>query len=82
MHYDQSWMGSGIVGGLEAGAISLVVALLLFLLLHRLGHRHGWSHAHKIGWSFLLASVLTVSGDPSRLARFQKAADSADAVAR
>ena len=63
MHYDQSWMGSGIIGALETGAISAVVALLIFLLLHRLGRRHGWYHAHKIGWTFLLASVLTVSGD-------------------
>lgn len=63
MQYNQSWMGSGIVGGLEAGAISLVVALALFLLLHWLGRRHHWCAAQKIGWSFLLASVLTVSGD-------------------
>lgn len=63
MHYDQSWMGSGIIGALEAGLISAVVALLIFLLLHRLGRRHGWCHAHNMGWTFLLASVLTVSGD-------------------
>ncbi|MEO6800327.1 MAG: hypothetical protein ABI178_10355 [Rhodanobacter sp.] len=63
VHYDQSWMGSGIVGGLEAGAISMLVALLLFLLLHRGVRRLGWSCAQKIGWSFLLACLLTVSGD-------------------
>lgn len=63
MHYDQSWMGSGIIGALEAGVIAAVAALLIFLLLHRLGRRQGWCHAHKIGWTFLLASVLTVSGD-------------------
>ena len=63
MHYDQAWMGNGIVGAVEAGVISVVVALLLFLLLHWLGRRHRWSDARKIGWSFLLASVLTVSGD-------------------
>ena len=63
MHYDQTWMGSGIVGGIEAGVISLVAALALFLLLHWLGRRHGWCHARKIGWAFLLASILTVSGD-------------------
>lgn len=63
MYYDQTWMGSGIVGGIEAGAISLLTALLLFLLLHWLGRRHGWCHARMIGWTFLLASILTVSGD-------------------
>ena len=63
MHYDQTWMGSGIVGGIEAGVISLVAALLLFLLLHWLGRSHDWCHARKIGWTFLLASILTISGD-------------------
>lgn len=63
MHYDQSWMGTGIVGAIEAGLVSLMAGLLLFLLFHWLGRRHGWSHARKIGWAFLLASVLTVSGD-------------------
>ncbi len=63
MHYDQSWMGSGIVGGIEAGLISAAAGLLLFLLMHWLGRRDHWCDARKIGWSFLLASVLTVSGD-------------------
>lgn len=63
MEYDQSWMGNGIIGGLEAGLISLLAALLLFLLFHWLGRRHGWSYGPQIGWTFLLASVLTVSGD-------------------
>ena len=63
MHYDQSWMGSGIVGGLQAGAISAAAGRLLFLALHWLGRRRGWSAARKIGWAFLLACVLTVSGD-------------------
>lgn len=63
MHYDQSWMGSGIVGGVEAGLISAVAGLLLFLLFHWFGRRRCWSDAQTIGWSFLLASVLTVSGD-------------------
>ncbi len=63
MEYDQSWMGDGIIGGLQAGLISLLAALLLFLLFHWLGRRNGWSYGPQIGWSFLLASVLTVSGD-------------------
>lgn len=63
MQYDQSWMGDGIIGGLQAGLISLLAALLLFLLFHWLGRRHGWSYGPQVGWTFLLASVLTVSGD-------------------
>ena len=63
MHYDRSWMGSGIIGGLEAGAISAAAGLLLFLALHWLSRGHGWSAARKAGWAFLAASVLTVSGD-------------------
>lgn len=63
MQYDQSWMGNGIIGGVEAGLVSVVVALLLFLLFHWLGRRNGWSYGPQVGWSFLLATVLTVSGD-------------------
>ncbi|MEO8809426.1 MAG: hypothetical protein ABI386_04180 [Rhodanobacter sp.] len=63
VHYEQSWMASGILGSIEASAISALVALLLFLLLHWFGRRQRWSHAYKIGWAFLLAGVLTVSGD-------------------
>ncbi|MGB3269127.1 MAG: hypothetical protein WBA65_04140 [Rhodanobacter sp.] len=63
MRYDQSWMGSGIVGGLEAGAISAAAGLVLFLLLHWLSRGHGWSAARKMGWAFLAACVFTVSGD-------------------
>jgi hypothetical protein len=63
MQYDQSWMGDGIVGGLQAGLISLLAALLLFLFFHWLGRRNGWSYGPQIGWTFLLACMLTVSGD-------------------
>jgi hypothetical protein len=63
MHYDQSWMGYGIVGGIQAGLISALVGLLLFLLFHWLGRRNGWSYGPQIGWSFLLATLLTASGD-------------------
>lgn len=63
MQYDQSWMGDGIIGGLEAGLISLLAALLLFLFFNWLGRRNGWSYGPQISWTFLLASILTVSGD-------------------
>jgi len=63
MHYDQSWMGYGIVGGIEAGLISAVAGLLLFVFFHWVGRRNGWSFGPQIGWAFLAATVLTASGD-------------------
>lgn len=70
MPYDQSWMGYGFVGGLEAGAISAVVGALLFVLFHAIGRRAGWSEAKKIGWAFLLALVLSGGGDMGNLFYF------------
>lgn len=63
MHYDQSWMGYGIVGGLQAGAISVLAGCLLFALIHWLGGRHRWSLGAQLGWSFLLATLLSAGGD-------------------
>lgn len=63
MHYDQSWMGFGMVGGLQAGLISALAGCLLFFLFHGIGRHHGWSYGPQIGWSFLLATILTASGD-------------------
>jgi len=63
MHYDQSWMGFGIVGGIEAGVISLVVALLLFALFHWLGQRNAWGYGTQITWAALVSAFLTASGD-------------------
>lgn len=70
MPYDQSWMGYGFVGGAEAGAISAVVGALMFALFHAIGRRHGWSEAKKIGWSYLLALVLSGGGDIGNLFYF------------
>ena len=63
MPFDQAWMGYGIVGGLHAGLISALAALLLFGLFHWLGRCNGWSYGPQIGWSFLLATLLTAGGD-------------------
>lgn len=63
MQYDQSWMGYGIVGGLQAGLISAAAGLLLFGVFHWLGRRNGWGWGPRIGWSFLLATALSASGD-------------------
>ncbi|HVC16188.1 MAG TPA: hypothetical protein VNE18_02690 [Rhodanobacter sp.] len=63
MHYDQTWMGNGWIGALQAGLISALAGLLLFGMFHWLGRRQGWSLGPQIGWSFLLATLLTASGD-------------------
>ncbi|GAB2586425.1 hypothetical protein ISP15_11770 [Dyella jejuensis] len=63
MHYDQSWMGYGLTGGLEAGAISAVAALLLYLVVHAIGRRAGWSPLRQLAVAFLLSLALTASGD-------------------
>lgn len=74
MPFDQSWMGFGFVGGLEAALISAVVGALAFLLFHRLGGRNRRAYGAQIGWSFLLASVLTASGDLWNLLYFNYSA--------
>ena len=63
MNYDQTWMGYGWVGGLEAGAISLVAGFVLYLLLHGPGRRHGWSAGRRIGWAYLAALALSARED-------------------
>jgi len=63
MQYDQSWMGYGIVGGIQAGLISAVAGLLLFCVFHWIGRRNGWGYGPQVGWAFLLTMVLTASGD-------------------
>jgi hypothetical protein len=63
MHYDQSWMGYGMVGGLEAGAISAVAAFVLYLIMHAIGRQQGWSPLKKIAIAFLVALLLTATGD-------------------
>ncbi|MGH8156917.1 MAG: hypothetical protein ACREPQ_02250 [Rhodanobacter sp.] len=71
--YNQDWMGYGIVGGIEAGVISALAALLLFGVFHWLGRRNDWSFGPQIGWSFLLATLLTASGDLWNLLYFNYA---------
>jgi hypothetical protein len=73
MHYDQDWMGYGFVGGIEAGVISALAGLLLFGVFHWLGRRNGWGLGPQVGWSLLLATLLTASGDLSDLFYFNYA---------
>lgn len=63
MQYDQSWMGYGMVGGLQAGAISAGAGFLLFLLLYWLRRHHGWSDVRQMCCAYGLALLLTASGD-------------------
>jgi len=61
MPYDQSWMGFGVIGGLEVAAIATVVGFLLFTLLQRLGRTQGWSQGLALSWAYMV-SVLLVGG--------------------
>jgi hypothetical protein len=63
MHYDQSWMGYGLVGSLQAGGISAVVGFVLFVIMRAIGRRNGWSPVRQWSVAFLLALLLTASGD-------------------
>lgn len=63
MNYDQTWMGYGWIGGLEAGAISLALGVALYLVCHALGRRSGWSAARQVGWAYLAALVLSARED-------------------
>jgi hypothetical protein len=63
MHYDQSWMGYGFIGGLQAGLISAIVGMLLFGVFHWIGQRNDWNYGPQISWAFLLTTLLTASGD-------------------
>jgi len=63
MNYEQSWMGYGWIGGLEAGAISVAVAVVLYPFFHALGRRHGWSEARRVGWAYLVALALSARED-------------------
>ncbi|TBR40508.1 MULTISPECIES: hypothetical protein [Dyella] len=63
MHYDQSWMGFGLVGGLQAGAIATVVGLLAYLMFNWIGGRSDWGQGARIGWSYLLGLMISGSGD-------------------
>lgn len=73
MDYDRAWMGYGLVGGVEAGLISLVAALALFGVFHWIGRRNGWGYGPQIGWSFLLALLLTAGHDLADLFYFNYA---------
>ncbi len=63
MPYDQSWMGYGLIGALEAGAIALAAGLVLFGLIHLFGRTQGWSLGLEISWAYVLGMLLAGGGD-------------------
>lgn len=63
MFFDQSWMGYGVVGALEAGAIALVAGLVIYALLHLFGRTQGWNVAMQIGWASMLAMIVAGGND-------------------
>lgn len=63
MPYDQSWMGYGLIGGLEAGAIALAAGLVLFVVIHLFGRAQGWSLGLEISWAYVLGMLLAGGND-------------------
>lgn len=63
MPYDRSWMGYGIIGALETGAIALVIGIVVFGLLHALNKNNGWSDGKEIAIAYVLAVALGAGQD-------------------
>lgn len=63
MPYDQSWMGYGMVGALEAGGIAAAVGFLVFALLSRIGRSQGWNMAMELSWSYVVGMALAGGQD-------------------
>jgi hypothetical protein len=69
MHYDQSWMGYGWIGGLQAGLIAAIAGAFLFGLF-RWRTRGVWSHGAQMAWAYVLGAALAAGGDLSDLFYF------------
>jgi hypothetical protein len=63
MFFDQSWMGYGIVGGLQAGAIAAAIAFFVLLLLHWLTRKQPWNLGRELGVAYLLSLLPSAGGD-------------------
>jgi len=70
MFFDQSWMGYGIVGALQAGAIALAIGLVAFVLLHLFGRSQGWNLGIEVGWASLIGVILAGGSDMWNLVYF------------
>ncbi|WP_322009285.1 hypothetical protein [Paraburkholderia sp. J12] len=73
MPFDQSWMGYGIVGGVQAGAIAAVFAFFMLLLVHWLTRKNPWSLGTQLGVSYVLSLLPSASGDLWNLLYFNYA---------
>ncbi|RDJ00537.1 hypothetical protein DVT68_07030 [Dyella solisilvae] len=63
MPYDQSWMGFGLTGALEAGIIVVVAGVVAYGLLHWIGRGQGWSLARELGLAYVAAVLLAGGHD-------------------
>jgi hypothetical protein len=63
MPFDQSWMGFGIVGGLQSGAIALVVGIVVYAIVRAIGKSNGWSHGKELAIAFVLAALVSGAQD-------------------
>jgi len=57
----------GLLGTLEAGLIALLVGLLVYTLWHRLCRWAQWSMGHAIGWSCVIAVIVSAGIDAWKL---------------
>ena len=57
----------GLLGTLEAGLIALLVGLLVYALWHRLARALAWPAGHAIGWSCVIAVVVSAGIDAWKL---------------
>lgn len=73
MPYDQSWMGFGWTGALEAGAISLAAGIILLLLTRLASRGAGWTDLRKLTVAFLIALLLSGGRDLGNLFYFSLA---------
>ncbi|MEQ5838045.1 hypothetical protein BWP39_09360 [Paraburkholderia acidicola] len=63
MFYDQSWMGYGIIGGMQAGAIAAVIGFFMLLLVHWLTRKEPWNPGRELGVTYMLSVLPSSSGD-------------------
>lgn len=63
MPYDRSWMGYGIVGALETGAIALLVGIVVYGVLRAIVKNDGWSPGKELAIAYVFAVALSAGQD-------------------